>query len=184
MGEGLSKSPSITKSSTKTCNSVAPCRQHVSAAYPNKGQAGFRIFLVLGPVSRKARKLLWPVGKFQNYWNFDRECKHGEHKRGFRARKFSGTFEKRAPVEHDINIKGFRKGSSMDYFSCIMWRNKNEISEIMGFVRIFWKNNVEEAYLPKMSIWGQIVSEIVAQLCLQNSIQTLLNFFWVDPKKN
>ena len=35
-----------------------------------------------------------------------------------------------------------------------------------------------------MSIWGQIVSEIVAQLCLQNSTQTLLNFFRVDPKKN
>ena len=54
----------------------------------------------------------------------------------------------------------------------------------MGFVRIFWKNNVHEAYLPKMSISGQIVSEIVAQLCLENSIQTLLNFFWVDPQKN
>ena len=59
-----------------------------------------------------------------------------------------------------------------------------KFSEIMGFVRIFWKNNVQEAYLPKMSIWGQIVSEIVAQLCLQNSIQTLLNFFGVDPKKS
>ena len=45
-------------------------------------------------------------------------------------------------------------------------------------------NNVQEAYFPKMSISGQIVSEIVAQLCLENSIQTLLNFFWVDPKKN
>ena len=44
------------------------------------------------------------------------------------------------------------------------WRHKNEISEIMGFVRIFWKNNVQEAYLPKMSISEQIVSEIVAQL--------------------
>ena len=64
-----------------------------------------------------------------------------------------------------------------------MWRHKNEISEIMGFVRIFWKNNVQEAYLPKLSISGQIVSEIVAQWCLENSIQTLLNFFWVDPKK-
>ena len=51
----------------------------------------------------------------------------------------------------------------------------------MGFVGIFWKNNVPEAYLPKMSISGQIVSEIVAQLCLENSIQTLLNFFGVDP---
>ena len=28
-----------------------------------------------------------------------------------------------------------------------------------------------------MSISGQIVSDIVAQLCLENSIQTLLNFF-------
>ena len=63
----------------------------------------------------------------------------------------------------------------------VWWRHKNEISEIMGFVRIFWKNNVQEAYLPKMSISGQIVSEIVAQLCLENSIQTLLNFFGVDP---
>ena len=44
-------------------------------------------------------------------------------------------------------------------------------------------NNVQEAYFPKMSIAGQIVSEIVAQLCLENSIQTLLNFFWFDPKK-
>ena len=31
----------------------------------------------------------------------------------------------------------------------------------MGFVRIFWKNNVQEAYLPKMSISGQIVSEML-----------------------
>ena len=42
------------------------------------------------------------------------------------------------------------------------WRHKNEISEIMGFVRIFWKNSVQEAYLPKMSISGQIVSEMLA----------------------
>ena len=64
-----------------------------------------------------------------------------------------------------------------------MWRHKNEISEIMGFVRIFWKNNVQEAYLPKMSISEQIVSEIVAQLCLENSIRTLPNFFGVDTQK-
>ena len=42
------------------------------------------------------------------------------------------------------------------------WRRKNEISEIMGFVRIIWKNNVQGAYLPKMSISGQIVSEMLA----------------------
>ena len=34
----------------------------------------------------------------------------------------------------------------------------------MGFVRIFWKNNIQEVYLPKTSISGQIVSEILAQL--------------------
>ena len=55
----------------------------------------------------------------------------------------------------------------------------------MGFVRIFWKNNVQEAYLPKMSIWGQIVAEIVAQLYSENSIQTLpSNLFLGRPKKN
>ena len=42
------------------------------------------------------------------------------------------------------------------------WRYKNEISDFMGFVRIFWKNNVQEAFLPKMSISGQIVSEMLA----------------------
>ena len=31
----------------------------------------------------------------------------------------------------------------------------------MGSVRIFWNNNVHEAYLPKMSISGQIVSEML-----------------------
>ena len=38
-------------------------------------------------------------------------------------------------------------------------------------------------YLLIMSISGQIVSEIVAQLCLENSIQTLLNFFGSTQKK-
>ena len=45
----------------------------------------------------------------------------------------------------------------------------------MGFVRIFWKNKVQETYLPKISISGQIVFEILAQLSSDNSIQTLLN---------
>ena len=40
-----------------------------------------------------------------------------------------------------------------------------------------------EAYLPKMSISRQIVSEIVAQLYSENSILTLLIFWGVDPKK-
>ena len=36
------------------------------------------------------------------------------------------------------------------------WRHKNEICEIMGFVKIFWKNNVQDAYLPKISNWGKL----------------------------
>ena len=36
------------------------------------------------------------------------------------------------------------------------------------------KSNIQEAYLPKTSILGQIVSEILAQLCSENSIQIAL----------
>ena len=32
----------------------------------------------------------------------------------------------------------------------------------MGFVRILWKNNVQEPNLPKLSISRQIVSEMLA----------------------
>ena len=45
----------------------------------------------------------------------------------------------------------------------------------MGFVKLFWKNNVQDAYSPKISNLGQIVSEILAQLCFDDSIQILLN---------
>ena len=51
---------------------------------------------------------------------------------------------------------------------------KNQICEIMGFASILWKSNIQEAYLPKTSIMGQIVSEILANLCSHNSIQILL----------
>ena len=49
----------------------------------------------------------------------------------------------------------------------------------MGFVKIYWKNNVQDTYLPKTSIVGQIVSEILAQLCSDDSIQILLILTWV-----
>ena len=49
----------------------------------------------------------------------------------------------------------------------------------MGVVKIFWKNNVQDVFLPKISILGQIVSEILAQLCSDDSIQILLNLTWV-----
>ena len=55
---------------------------------------------------------------------------------------------------------------------------ENEISEIMGFVKIFRKNNVQDAYSPKISNFGQIVFEILTQLCSDDSIQILLNLTW------
>ena len=58
------------------------------------------------------------------------------------------------------------------------WRHKHEICEIIGFVEIFWKNNVQDVYSPKISNSGQIVSEILAQLCCDDSIQILLNLAW------
>ena len=58
------------------------------------------------------------------------------------------------------------------------WRHKNEICEIIGFVKLFWKNNVQDTYSPKISNSGQIVSEILAQLCCDDSIQILLNLAW------
>ena len=44
MDEGLSKSPFITKSLTKTCNWVALCKQHVRAAYLIKDKLDLRFF--------------------------------------------------------------------------------------------------------------------------------------------
>ena len=49
------------------------------------------------------------------------------------------------------------------------------------------KSNIQEAYLPKTSISGQEISEILAQLCSEDSIQILLNLTWVStfrPKSN
>ena len=44
----------------------------------------------------------------------------------------------------------------------------------MGFVKIFRKNTVQDAYLPKISISEQIASEILAHSCSDDSIQILL----------
>ena len=41
------------------------------------------------------------------------------------------------------------------------------------------ESNIQEAYLPKTSILGQIVSEILAQLCSDDSIEIPLNLTWV-----
>ena len=64
-----------------------------------------------------------------------------------------------------------------------MWRNSkksNMVSVRCKFVTLWElsgyseKSNIQEAYLPKTRISGQIVSEILAQLCSDDSIQILL----------
>ena len=50
--------------------------------------------------------------------------------------------------------------------------------EIIGFVGIFWKNSIWKVYLPKTSIVGQIVLQILVLFCSDDSIQILLNLTW------
>ena len=71
--------------------------------------------------------------------------------------------------------------SHLRFFKRVLnWsRHKNKICENMGFLKIFWKNNVQDAYLPKISISEQIVPEILAQLGSDDSIQIPLNLTWV-----
>ena len=47
----------------------------------------------------------------------------------------------------------------------------------MGFFGVLWKNNIQKAHLSRISIPGQIVFEILAQIyiCSDDSIQILLN---------
>ena len=52
---------------------------------------------------------------------------------------------------------------------------------MMGFVKMFWENNAHDVYWPKLSISGQIVSEILAQLYSYDSIQILVN--WLGSKR-
>ena len=46
-----------------------------------------------------------------------------------------------------------------------------QLWELLGYSE---KSNIQEAYLPKTSISGQIVSDILAQLFSDDSIQILL----------
>ena len=45
----------------------------------------------------------------------------------------------------------------------------------MGFFGLLWKKNTQKAYLPTISIPGQLVFVILAQLCSDYSKQILLN---------
>ena len=57
-----------------------------------------------------------------------------------------------------------------------VWRHKKFNLWNYGIFTTFGAINIREPYLPKTSIMGQIVSEILAQLCSDDFIQTLLKF--------
>ena len=46
----------------------------------------------------------------------------------------------------------------------------------MEFVKIFWKNKVKDADMPKISISGEIVSEILSHLCSDDSFKNPSKF--------
>ena len=54
---------------------------------------------------------------------------------------------------------------------------KNLLCESIGFLGVLWKSNIQKAhvYLPKISIMGQTVFEILTQLFSEDSIQICLN---------
>ena len=52
----------------------------------------------------------------------------------------------------------------------------------MWFVRIFSKNNVQEAFLPKMSISGQIVFEMLAGYTQKTPYKAFQFFFGSTQK--
>ena len=57
----------------------------------------------------------------------------------------------------------------------------------MGFVKIFWKNNIQETYLPNSSIVTQIVSDILAQLwfwCLNVKTQVKFRRICMESSKH
>ena len=61
-----------------------------------------------------------------------------------------------------------------------------QIIKLWDLSRYSEKGNIQEAYLPKTRISGQFVSEILAQLCSDDSIQILLNLTWfkrLDPSQ-
>ena len=45
----------------------------------------------------------------------------------------------------------------------------------MGFWGVIWKNNIQKAYLPKISIPGQIVFEILTHLFSDNLVHNIGN---------
>ena len=76
-----------------------------------------------------------------------------------------------------INVKNINISSR--YRVLKWWRHKNEISEIIGFVRIFWKNNVQRGLLFKNEHFGANFLWVMLRKLHINPNK----FFWVDPKK-
>ena len=55
-----------------------------------------------------------------------------------------------------INVSNLMLSIIIDNRLPKRWRHKNEISEIMGFARIFWQNNVQQATYQKWAFRGKL----------------------------
>ena len=64
--------------------------------------------------------------RFQNYWNFDLEWKHGKRKTAFRARKVTGTFEELAPGQEPITKTAPWVAKCNDFIEFCQFRNKKD----------------------------------------------------------
>ena len=78
-------------------------------------------------------------------------------------------------VDFQTNAGYIREASNSIEFSSVT--SKKIKLWNYGIFQDILDNNIQEAYLPKTSIVGQIVSE--AQLCSDDSVQILLNLTWV-----
>ena len=58
-------------------------------------------------------------------------------------------FKPRSRIYNHIAISGNYRVPKCDII-------ENEICEIMGFVKLFWKNNVQDATRQKLAIWGRL----------------------------
>ena len=90
-------------------------------------------------VYRRAKglaKLIVSLYHYQNYWNFDHECKRSKHKIGFRDRKVIGTFEKRAPgliiLDCQVSaVRGFPESQITRSFSQLIFVLANKWQDVL-----------------------------------------------------
>ena len=97
---------------------------------------------------------------------------------------YSGTF---FPINCIFFLSESDNSNTMKWIYSILWKNITVLwicnrkwrNFWRTFVRIFWKNNIQQAYLPKLNILGPNCLWDISPVMLRRLIQILLNFTWV-----